>query len=162
MLRGAGTDETVLYFPKHLGDILGPGDAPVDTPYYSWKGGLITVKGRYKESRLAHVVAPASRGDGSLKLSSTSGIRPGQLILLSLDQDSEGSLLRHLHAEQLEGGNYTKTRLVSFASRVKEVEGNTIILQRPLPTEIRLNWVLTHVGPEESPSGLLICRLPHG
>ena len=31
VLRGAGTEATVLYFPKHLGDVLGPGDAPAGT-----------------------------------------------------------------------------------------------------------------------------------
>ena len=140
VLRGAGSDSTVLYFPKHLGDIQGPGDAPTGTPYYSWEGGLISIAGSRSIRHLADVVSEASRGDYSLELSSTSSIIPGQTIWLRLKKDPDGTLLRHLHAEELDGGDYATTVLVRFASRVNEVMGNTIILERPLPTDIRLNW----------------------
>ena len=140
VLRGAGSDATVLYFPKHLGDIQGPGEAPAGTRYYAWKGGLISIEGSRSIRRLASVVSEASRGDYSLEVTSTSGIIPGQQIWLRLKKDQDGTLLRHLHAEELYGGAYATTVLVRFASRVNEVNGNTIILERPLPTDVRLNW----------------------
>lgn len=140
VLRGAGAEETVLFFPNHLGEILGPGNAPEGTPFYSWTGGLITLKGGRSARQLANVVSEASRGEDSIEVSSTSRISPGQRITLRLKQDPDGSLLRHLHAEELDGGNYSFATLVQFVSRVVAIKGNTIVLDRPLPTNVHLNW----------------------
>ena len=68
VLRGVGTDATVLYFPKYLGDVVGPGDAPFGTPYWSGTGGFIKIVGRSTRDKLASVVEEASRGDSSLEL----------------------------------------------------------------------------------------------
>jgi hypothetical protein len=129
----------VLYFPNHLGDVLGPGGAPSGTRYYSWKDGFISVKGRETREKLTTVVAEASRGDKLLKVASTAEIKPGQMVRLSQSDSDDRSLLRHLHADELPGGIYSELRM-GFVSRVAGVEGNTIILERPLRADVRLPW----------------------
>ena len=41
------------------------------------------------------------------------------------------------------GGSYKATDVARFTSRVKDVQGSTIVLERPLRTDVRLIW-----GPE--------------
>lgn len=144
VLRGAGTDATVLYFPKHLGDVVGPGDAPFGTPYWSWTGGFIKIVGRSTRDKLASVVEEASQGDSSLELFRFAPrLESGQMVWLHQDNPGDGSYLKHLHAEQMMGGSYKATDVARFTSRVKDVQGSTIVLERPLRTDVRLIW-----GPE--------------
>ena len=63
VLQGAGVDDTVLYFPKSLGEVLGPGNAPPGTPdwsAYSWRDGFIRIKGKPTRSTLVDVVFSSS------------------------------------------------------------------------------------------------------
>ncbi|PKB82202.1 MAG: hypothetical protein BZY88_04890 [SAR202 cluster bacterium Io17-Chloro-G9] len=141
VFRGAGTGETVLWMPKHLEAVLGPQNGDSDTSYYSYgRAGFITVEGSIPSSDLADVEREASRGDTSLVLESTAGIKPGQMVLLYQTDLGDGSYLKHLHGDQLEGGNYSGPNLIRFASRVEEIQGNTILLERPLRTDVRPEW----------------------
>jgi len=136
VLRGAGPDNTVLYFPQPLEDMMAGG-------YWSWTGGVIWVEGKDSGSKLADVTSEALRGDTELTLSSTRGIRAGQIIRL-VQRDSNRSLGRHLHADQADPGpcllRWTGEKLVDWAAKVVAVEGKKIILDRPLRADVRSEW----------------------
>jgi hypothetical protein len=86
------------------------------------------------------VTAPALRGDKRLAVSSTAAFQPGQWVRLVL-KDPDGSLARHLHADLLNGSDaYRGRELVDFASPIEAVDGNAIVLRRPLRTDVRLAW----------------------
>jgi len=148
VLRGAGRDATVLYFPKPLVDMVGPSPdwAGSNTAKgrWSWGGGVIWCEGRDAGVRLADVVAPASRGDSALTLSSASGLAAGQTIRLLQHDPPDDSLGRHLHAEQSKAGpgmlKALDGRLVDWAARITSVSGNRVTIDRPLRVDVRPEW----------------------
>ncbi len=74
VLRGAGPDKTILFFPKPLQTIRPLLSATTEgrpTSEYSWAGGLIWLKGKFGERTLATISAEAHRGDQSVEVSST-------------------------------------------------------------------------------------------
>ena len=144
VLQGAGVDDTVLYFPKNLGEVLGPGNAPPGTPdwsAYSWRDGFIRIKGKPTRSTLVDVVGAASRGDSRIRISSASEFDLTEMVGLYQSDPGDGSYLKHLHAEQLDGGNPNIVKSgARFISKVKDIEGSTIELERPLRTDVRVKW----------------------
>ena len=141
VLRGAGTEETVLWIPKPLEEVLGPGDDDPETSYYApGREGFITVKGSIPGTKIADVEREASRGDTSLVLESTAEIQPGQMVLLYQTDLGDGSYLKHLYGGQLESGIFPGRNLIRFASKVEQIQGNTIVLERPLRTDVRPEW----------------------
>ena len=142
VLRGAGPDKTVLYFPQPLEDILGQGNNG-GSYGWSWSGGVIWAEGRETGSKLANVTSEALRGDTKLTLSSTRGIRPGQFIRLVQHENGE-SLGRYLHADQADPGSclfqWTQGKLVDWAVKVVAVQGNNVVLERPLRVDVRSEW----------------------
>jgi hypothetical protein len=72
VLRGAGTDKTVLYFPVPLNDIKpnwGSTTSGKKTSNYSWSGGIIWFKGRYIGKKLANIAKPSERGGKEVTIS---------------------------------------------------------------------------------------------
>ena len=142
VLRGAGMDETVLYFPKPLNTI---GPPPYSSGGWSWTGGVIWVEGKDSGSKLTSITAQARRGDTALTLSSTAGIQSGTVIRLVMHDPGDGTLGRHLHADLLNAGPSTIQglgggRLIDWTARVAAVSGKQIILERPLRVDVRLEW----------------------
>lgn len=143
VLRGAGRDVTVLFFPLPLVEVLGKGRD--GGPHgWSWSGGWIWAKGGIEPTpTLATVVAPAARGDRVLELSTTSGIRPGQRVHLR-ETENDGSLTLHLHAGQPLFGRCAVDRpgmvLIDWSVQVERIEGRKVILDRPLRVDVRLEW----------------------
>ena len=86
------------------------------------------------------MVSEALRGETTLKLSSVSKIKPGQIVWVNQIEPGDGSYLRHLHADQLEGGSYAGNNAGDLTSKIRDVQGNTIVLERPLRTDVRLSW----------------------
>lgn len=156
VLRGAGPEKTVLFIPKNLDAVLGPqNDSYGNSGYAYGREGFIMARGDIADSKLADVVIAASRGDRALILSSTSEIKPGQMVLLEQREQGDGSYLKHLNGDQLDGGNFEGT-LIRFASRVNEVQGNTIVLERPLRSDVRPEWraQIREFGPTVSEVGI--------
>jgi hypothetical protein len=146
VLRGAGREQTTLYFPDHLADMRGPGNTPVGTPYYAWHGGVVWVQGRQDGQHLANVSAGALRGDTQLTLSTTAGISVGQLVELFQTDPSttDHSLGSRIHADQpLTPDPLASNRIYTdrFVSRVTAIEGDTITLERPLRLDVELRWL---------------------
>ena len=149
-LRGAGSKETILYFPNSLTDLFGNTFNEAGHSRWSFRPGLINVTGTdpiTAETRLAAVTAPARRGDRVLKLSVPVSVKRGEWIRL-VESDppkgeaSAGSLIGHLYGDIMPPGpGLTGTpRVVRFLSRVKNAAGNQIELERPLPYDVRAEW----------------------
>jgi len=85
-------------------------------------------------------VSEALRGETTLKFSSVSKIKQGQIVWVNQIEPGDGPYLRHLHADQLEGGSYAGNNAGDLTSKIRDVQGNTIVLERPLRTDVRLSW----------------------
>jgi hypothetical protein len=138
--KGAGEDKTVLFFPRSLTEAVGPGKGHAPANSWSWSGGFISFEGEDEGERLAAVTSGARRGGRRLVVSSTESMMPGQWVRVVLT-DADGSLARHLHDEKADGAReYRKKKLVDFASPIESIDGNAIVLKRPLRTDVRLEW----------------------
>src|ERR1044071_5359424 len=110
--RGAGPNETILYFPNSLTDLFGNTFNEAGQSQWSFRPGLINVTGTdpiMAETRLASVTAPARRGDKVLKLSAPVSVKRGEWIRL-VESDppkgeaAAGSLIRQLYGAILPPG----------------------------------------------------------
>jgi Pectate lyase superfamily protein len=153
ILRGAGKNETVLFFPNSLTALFGNTATGSQQSQWSFRPGLINITGDdpiNAETRLATVTAPAQRGDRNLQISSPLKVRSlkkGDWVRLvesdpAKDSASEGSLIRYLYGDLMPAGpDLIGTRaVVRFLSRVKSVSGNRLELERPLPYDVRPEW----------------------
>lgn len=162
VLRGAGRDETTLMFPKSIEQITGK------VPY---SDGLIKL-GRTRRLQavlLTKATKGASRGDTTLSVESTAGLRPGQIVRLRMYNPISGeppefidgaafpihnnvsqsdpvynSLGKYLYG----GGELNPERRGWFAGlvviwlvKVDGVNRNTIKLARPLRLDVRPEWL---------------------
>lgn len=157
ILRGAGPNQTVLFFPKSLEDLFGNKATGTQQSQWAFRPGLINVTGKdpiNAETRLASVTADAGRGSRTLQIQSAptnAGIKKGDWVrLVESDPPKEsaaaGSLIRYLY------GNLTPpipgniedlvgTRsIVRFLSRVKSASETRLELERPIPYEVRAEW----------------------
>ncbi len=149
IIRGAGSDQTILFFPKSLEDLFGnkPNNGQSQ---WAFRPGLINVTGKdpiNAATRLATVTTPAKRGDRTLQLSNPISVKPGEWLRLAendppKDSPEAGSLIGYFYGELMPPGEglIGTPHVVRFLSRVKSVSGNTIELERPLPYDVRLEW----------------------
>lgn len=140
VLRGEGVDKTALFFPKPLSEAAGPGKGHAPGGSWSWSGGFISFEGWDNGAVLAEATAPAQRGHKRITVSTTSTLMTGQWVRLVMT-DPDGSLARHLHADQQEGSkNYHGRKLVDLASPIESIAGNILTLKRPLRADARPAW----------------------
>ncbi|MGW5735384.1 MULTISPECIES: glycosyl hydrolase family 28-related protein [Streptomyces] len=183
VLRGAGSARTTLHATKNLTELIGPYGSRYggDKSSWSWAGGLIWLCPRSRweslteaikakawpfegwtgnkrdEWRTLTTVAPARRGDRTLRVTDPSALRRGDLVLLRLADDADHTLLEHMAGGGEGPEAYTwddKTKLTSYVPyewpvRVTSVKRNSVTLERPLPLDVREEWdprLTTHVG----------------
>ena len=167
ILRGAGPNETILFFPNSLEALFGNKAKGTEQSQWAFRPGLINFTGTdpiTAETRLASVTAGALRGTRRLTIStgtyngavprtssSPTTIKKGQWIRL-VESDpprasaATGSLIRHLYGDLIplapdSTEDLIGTRsVVRFLSRVKSVSGNQIELERALPYDVRAEW----------------------
>ena len=141
VVRGAGRDRTVIAIPVSLGSVYGLTFNAAGQSSWSFSGGFLTVQGSIGGGLLASVTEPASRGDRTLRVSTTAGITRGQWVRL-LQTDSGGSLLRAFHGGQHAGdvSEDIGREAFRFLSRVADVGNGTVTLERPIPLEVRTAW----------------------
>jgi hypothetical protein len=144
VLRGDGTDKTTLYFTRPLEAIApntGATTSGRPTSNYSWSGGLVKLQGKITSIPLAHITAPAVRGDRIITLDKADKLSVGQWIEIALTDTPENTLAVHLYSDdagdisQLKGS--TKTSLVT---RITRIEGNKVELERRLRFDVRAEW----------------------
>lgn len=157
ILRGAGPNQTILYFPKSLEDMFGNRATGTQQSQWAFRPGLINVTGKdpiTAETRIASVTASARRDSRTLQIQSTlpnSRIKKGEWIRLvesdpPKDSAAAGSLIRYLYGDltpPIPGNieDLVGTRsIVRFLSRVKAASATKIELERPLPYDVRAEW----------------------
>ena len=150
IIRGAGSNETILLFPNSLQDLFGNSAKGSEQSQWAFRPGLINVSGQdpiNDQTRLASVTSPASRGTKSLEVSNPISIKKGEWIRLvesdpPKDHPNTGSLIKHLYGDLMPSGSdlLGTASVVRFLSRVKKVSGKTVELERSLPYDVRLEW----------------------
>jgi len=144
VLRGAGPDKTILYFPIPLNDIKpnwGATTTGERTSNYSWSGGFVTLRGSFGLQTLANIVGDAKRGDTSVRVSSSDPLRVGQRIEVFQSDMPDNSLAVHLYSgdsgpvQNLNGRTQS-----SLVCRITHLEGERVHLNRPLRCDLRAAW----------------------
>lgn len=145
-LKGAGSRQSVLKFPKPLNEVKpnwGATTSGARTSNYSWSGGFITISGSTPDKTLASVTADAKRGALSLSVSDVSGLQVGDEFRLQMADTKQQTLARYLYAD--DPGPIEKlgsrTR-VSFIARIVNIDeaAKRIDFDRPLRTDVRREW----------------------
>ena len=191
VLRGASPERTVLYFDRPLKEGYRDNwQAAKNQDRWSWAGGQIWVipepvlrkleaeewlgtEGWIPGAELASVAA-APRGATDLSVSSTAGLRAGQMVLLETTNPADASLLRHLagdttgasaynwpaKAPQLVPGTsgfYPQYGTLQWPVRIQEVlDATTVRLSQPVKHDLSPAWpsVLRELGPAVTEVGV--------
>ncbi|VGO19110.1 glycosyl hydrolase family 28-related protein [Pontiella sulfatireligans] len=143
VLRGGGPEKSILFFPVPLNEIN-----PVwfTTPKgkkisrYSWSGGLLQINGDFQTVKLAEVTARAKRGDKTLTVSSTMGLKVGQRVEVFVQDDAQKTLTSHLYSEDSGDLQNFKGSTGSFVVTLTALTSNQIVFDRPLRFDIKLGW----------------------
>ena len=144
VLRGAGTDKTILFFPVPLEKIkpnLGATTTGRPTSNYSWSGGMVWIRGDYQSRLLATIKAGNQRGDTVVKLSSTAGLTAGQWVSVGMRDTPDNALANHLYSQ--ESGSMSKLKgntRATLVTRIRGVIPDGVRLERPLRWDIRAEW----------------------
>ncbi|TWP53085.1 hypothetical protein FKR81_08370 [Lentzea tibetensis] len=190
VLRGAGSDRTKFFATRSLEEIVGINRSRYgsENSAWSWSGGLVWVchRDRYQPlvdaikakkwpfegwtgnelelgETLTTVTAPAPRGAFTLTVDNARRLRPGQRVLLRLDDD-QYSLPKHMCGDIPGTTTYKwddKDKLLSYFPflwpvRIEWVRGKRVKLAQPLPVEVRANWKprLTTMAPVITGAGV--------
>ncbi len=144
VLRGAGPDKTILFFPKPLQAIRPLQSATTDgkpTSEYSWAGGLVWFKGAFGDRVLATISADAQLGDTTVRVSSTNNLHAGQRVEILETDNRNNSLAAALYSgepgktDKLDG-----TTRASIVCRIVNISGNSIQFDRPLRFDLKAQW----------------------
>ena len=104
VLRGEGTDKTVLFFPKGLEEIKSKVSATTTgrpTSGYSWSGGFLWFEGRNSGATLGKIRALARRGANTIELDGPADkVQVGQRIEIRQEDGEDHSLVNHLYQGQ--------------------------------------------------------------
>lgn len=144
VLRGAGADRSVLFFPMPLNDIRPDWGETTDgrrTSNYSWSGGFVWIKSSRRDKPLVTVTAEARRGDTRLTVSSTSSLRVGQRIEILQRDKPDNSLASHLYSD--DPGDVRKllgSAKAVLVCRVTKLIGNDLFFDRPLRFDVKTEW----------------------
>jgi hypothetical protein len=144
VLRGAGPDQSVLFFPKQLNDIKpnwGETTSGRPTSNYSWSGGFVWFKGNVGNRTLATIIATAQRGDTTVRISSAKNLSVGQRVEILETDTPQNSLADLLYSS--DAGDTSKllgTTRASIVCHVLKITGDSIELDRPLRFDIKPEW----------------------
>lgn len=161
VVRGAGADKTILYFPIPLNDIKpnwGATTSGQPTSNYSWSGGFITIRGSFQSKRLASVQGTAKRGAHQLNVDDATSLTIGQSVEILQTDDAENSLAMHLYTDDPRIGleKLNGRAKSSLVTRITAINGNTITFDRPLRCDIDPKWkpTINQFAPTVTDSGV--------
>lgn len=144
VLRGAGPDKTVLYFPKPLQEIRPNWSKTTTgrkTSEYSWAGGLVWFKGDFGGQVLAEVTKEARRGETGLQLSTTKALHTGQRVEIFEKDGSDDSLAAELYSgDPGDTKNLKGSTHASFVCHITKIDGDVIHFDRPLRCAVQTRW----------------------
>jgi len=155
VLRGAGSDATVLHFSRPLDDGYRPSRQSNGNSRWSWTGGQLWFIAPERRARseaedfagtegwllgetLAQV-GSASRGQRTLVVSDTSRLHAGDLVVLECDNPPDATLLMHL------AGDIAGTRQYDWPRRAPQLvtgSGGQFIQYATLQWPVRIQAVL--------------------
>jgi hypothetical protein len=146
VLRGAGSERSVLVCPVPLNDIKpnwGATTSGQRTSNYSWSGGIVWFKGENPGKRIGKVTKAAKRGEHELRVDGDiSSLRSGAWIEIKVRDDASKSLLEHLYSN--DPGNLRQispsSHKTGFVSRIRSAADGRLTLERPLRTDVRPEW----------------------
>lgn len=143
VLRGAGPERSVLWFPRGLDEIHPrQGRTSTGSPAsgYSFDGGFVTLRGDYQARVLTKIVGSARRGDREVEVERSSGLRVGQWVLVRLQEAPDQSLKTHLYCGDpgdIRRGKRLDTKMLL---QVVALEPKRVRFNRPLRFETRPAW----------------------
>lgn len=143
VLRGAGPEKTVLWFPLGL-DEIHPREMResrgLPTSGYSFDGAFLTIQGDYQDKPLARIVEPARRGDLTVVVADAGALRLGQDVLLHVQENEKHTLKIHLYSEDAGDISKGKPFPTKMLMKIRAIEGQRITLDRPLRFDLRAEW----------------------
>ncbi len=145
ILRGAGENKTILYFPKSLMEIE-PRHIEAESRvlkgkahWYHGQGGHIWADGNFGQQKLTAITKPASRGDQSLQIDNPKNLKIDDLVEIFQKDDTAKSLLKYLYNDDL--GDVTKLNgKVWQIVKITAIKGKTISFDRGLRFAIDTKW----------------------
>ena len=144
VLRGAGADSTILYFPKPLETIApntGTTTSGRPTSNYSWSGGMIRLEGNLGSAAVTLVTAPAARGDKVIVVGKAQMLAVGQWIEVFMTDTLANTLALELYSNDAGDVSMLKgLTKASFVTRITKIDGNRVELERRLRFDVRPEW----------------------
>ena len=152
ILRGADPKNTTLYFPEPLMKTIRPEHVlkGQDAPSWATRVGYLWVQGINWPfnvgGKLADVVRPAARGDNTLEVSDASGMKAGDTVIFSEEDNGDNSLWYRLHGDERVCCAPTAVTATwfkakhTFFSKVESVHENQVTLVNPLVLETKTVW----------------------
>lgn len=159
VLRGAGPDKTVFWFPKGL-DEVHPREMHesrgLPTSGYSFDGAFVALQGNYRAKAIAQIVANAPRGSHAVVVDTAASLAVGQAVLVVAHEDAAQSLKTYLYSGDpgdIRNGKPFETKLLV---RISGIHGRRVEFDRPLRFETRAAWKpeLCRFDPTVSESGV--------
>ncbi|MFD6176065.1 MULTISPECIES: glycosyl hydrolase family 28-related protein [unclassified Isoptericola] len=190
VLRGDGPADTVLHFSRPLDDGYRRARQSNGNSRWSWTGGQVWFVAPERKAQseaddyagqegwlpgeTLATVASAARGQRTLLVSDTGGLRAGDMVLLEVENRPDAHFLQHLagdgpgaqvydwatKAPQLtagSGGQYVQYAVPSWPVRVEAVLGPRLVqLAQPLRYDLRPEWParIRALGPTVHDSGV--------
>jgi hypothetical protein len=154
-LQGEGKDLTTLLMPVPMNTIFprvyNNPTSSLATSLYSWSGGMIAMTGRgYVGEMLTSVTTAAKRGDTTLSVADAGTIEVGTRVVLEQTDTAARTLITHVYRG--DAGDLSKmkeTYSLRQVLTVVKVEGNTLMVDRPLRADVAAEWtpMLKHYAP---------------
>lgn len=144
ILRGAGPDKTILYFPTPLNDIKpnwGATTSGRKTSNYSWSGGFINIRGRFQSRTLTDIIGLAKRGSNQIQVATPGALNVGQEVEIYQHDNPDNSLAVHLYSGDSGPVDELKGRAkTSLITKIIALKGHTVTLDRSLRCDLRSQW----------------------
>lgn len=159
VLRGAGPEKSVLWFPRGLAEVhpkAGRTSTGSPASGYSFDGAFVTLQGDYQAKPLAKIVAVAQRGDTTVEVDRAAGLAVGQTVLVALRETSDHTLKTYLYGGDPGDIRKGKPLDTKMLLRVTAVEGTRVRFDRPLRFETRAEWKpeIRSFGPTVTEAGI--------
>lgn len=143
VLRGAGPEKTILYFPKSLSEITArtsETSSGQPTTAYSFDYAFITIEGKLGKRLLANPIAGALRGDKTIRIHDTRAFKTGQEIVIRVHEDQAQTLKTFLYANDSADISKGKPLDTQMVARITQVGPHDIIIDRHLRFDLRQEW----------------------
>lgn len=143
VLRGAGPDQSVLWFPRGLDEIhprAGRTSTGSPASGYSFDGGFVALQGDYRAKALAAITATARRGEREVTVDRIDGLAVGQEVWVWLREARDHSLKTYLYGADpgdIARGKQLDTKMLL---RIAAIAGHRVRFDRPLRFETRPEW----------------------